>query len=223
MPATAQLPDAIDRCLPVYIAIDTSASMAGDPIETVNDQIGELIRALAGNSRLADFVYMSVVAFSDDARTILPLSRAASSPQILPLVPNGRTNFGDLFRELRRRIEQDIRNLKDRGGQVYRPLVLLLTDGQPTDQGWERDFSELTRADWVARPNIVTFGFGNADERILTRLARGAAFVATDNYNTSGNVKNAVRGMVTTILDTASTGNLQAPLRVQGYVRLPTS
>ena len=62
------------RRLPVYLLLDTSGSMTGDPIEAVKSGLQMLIASLRQDPYALETAYISVITFSSDAKQIVPLT-----------------------------------------------------------------------------------------------------------------------------------------------------
>ena len=52
------------RRLPVYLLLDVSGSMAGDPIEAVKHGVRALISELRGDPQALETAYLSVITFN---------------------------------------------------------------------------------------------------------------------------------------------------------------
>ena len=62
------------RRLPVYLLLDVSGSMAGDPIEAVKHGVRALISELRGDPQALETAYLSVITFNSSARQVTPLT-----------------------------------------------------------------------------------------------------------------------------------------------------
>ena len=62
------------RRLPIYLLIDTSGSMMGEPIEAVKQGIRTLITELKGDPQAVETAYLSVITFDSHARQLVPLT-----------------------------------------------------------------------------------------------------------------------------------------------------
>jgi uncharacterized protein YegL len=214
------------NCLPVYIVIDTSGSMR--PFEAIlNQSIETLYEELMMSPQVSDFAHVSILSYNTEPELVLQMANLHSLTALPQLRCGGITNFGKVLRFLRGRIDEDVPFLNDAGREVLRPVVFLLTDGQPTnDEGrwsddWKRDYEALVDRGWSRHPNVVPFGYGNVTPEVLAEVCtiNGAAFLAKD-----GGTGDALRRVIPTLLNTlvasARDGDLRLPAEVPGFIRV---
>lgn len=145
------------RRLPVYLLLDCSGSMAGDPIIAVNEGLGMIYRLLMGDPQALETVHLSIICFSSHVDQY----RLIAIDQFVPpsLSATGSTAMGEAFRVLTQSIEQDlILNTATQHGD-FRPLVFLLTDGEPTDN-YRDALQKLKGLRGSRKPTIVALGCG---------------------------------------------------------------
>ncbi len=152
--------DGYTRRLPVYLLLDCSASMGGDPIIAVNEGLGMIYRLLMSDPLALETVHISIICFSSqaDQYALTPLDQF----QPPALAANGSTAMGAALRLLAQSIEQDLvinDPARNRHGD-YRPLVFLLTDGDPTDS-YKDAIQKLKALRGSQRPTIVALGCGS--------------------------------------------------------------
>ena len=66
------------RRLPVYILLDTSGSMSGEPIEAVKNGVQVMISSLRQNPQAIETAFLSIITFDSAAQQIIPLTDLAS-------------------------------------------------------------------------------------------------------------------------------------------------
>jgi uncharacterized protein YegL len=59
------------RRLPVYLLLDTSGSMSGEPIESVKNGMQVLVSALRQDPYALETAYLSVITFDGTARQVV--------------------------------------------------------------------------------------------------------------------------------------------------------
>lgn len=171
--------------LPCYVVCDVSLSMT-DHLEELNAGLREFRGAVHADASVAARLRCSVVGFAETSRVLQPLHPTAQLSDLPPPEPAAGTNFGPAFTLLRAAIDQDVRDLKARALRVHRPLVFFLSDGQPTDPvTWPAAFAALTDPLWSARPNVIAFGIGDADQDTLRRIGTFRMFLGRDGVRLS--------------------------------------
>jgi uncharacterized protein YegL len=66
------------RRLPIYFLIDISESMIGEPIQHVEEGMANIIKALKSDPYAIETVWISVLVFAGQAKTIVPLQEIAN-------------------------------------------------------------------------------------------------------------------------------------------------
>lgn len=120
------------RRLPVYLLLDTSGSMYGEPIEAVKNGVQTLISTLRSDPYALETAYLSIITFNSTAQQITPLTELATIQQ-----PNidagGCTVLGGALELLAKKVDSEITKTTAEVKGDWRPLVFLMTDGEPTD------------------------------------------------------------------------------------------
>ena len=62
------------RRLPVYLLLDCSGSMTGEPIEAVKTGLQVLVSALRQDPQAIESAYLSVITFDSSARQVVPMT-----------------------------------------------------------------------------------------------------------------------------------------------------
>ncbi|HTV11400.1 MAG TPA: VWA domain-containing protein [Acidimicrobiales bacterium] len=201
---------------PFYLCLDVSQSMAGAPIAEVNAELPQLRVAVGQDPTVAEVVRFGIITFSDTARTVLPLSDLALVEAIPVVDVEGRTSYAAAFDHLRRSIEGDYHSGRAAGERWYRPAVLFVSDGRPTDPEdlWRGSHRRLVDPAWRRRPNILAFGFGEAVPEILAYVAENKpnrAFVAAEGAAPSAVVPELMAGLVSSIVSSSASAVSGAP------------
>jgi len=194
---------------PFYLCLDVSQSMAGEPIAQVNAELPQIRSAVGQDPTVAEVIRFGIVTFSDTARTVLPLSDLALVESMPRVAIEGRTSYAAAFDHLRRVIEADYYSGRAVGERWYRPAVLFVSDGRPTDpdERWRESHRRLVEAGWRRHPNILAFGFGEAVPEILAAVAENKpnrAYVASEGAAPSAVVPELMAGLVQSIVSSSA-------------------
>jgi len=159
------------RRLPVYFLIDVSESMVGDPIDLVQDGMATIIKELRADPYALETVWVSVVAFAGQARTIAPLQEVTMFyPTKFPIGSGTSlcSGLGHLMYELKKNI---VPTTFDQKGD-WKPIVFLFTDGVPTDSASDlKAVVSEWKQKWQRAANMVVVSFGkHTDVNVLSEL-----------------------------------------------------
>ena len=163
------------RRLPVYLLLDTSGSMAGEPIEAVKNGVQVMISSLRNDPQAYD-AYLSIITFDSDARQTVPLTDLASF-QMPDLIATGTTSLGEALKVLSNCIKTEVRKASPTEKGDWKPLVFIMTDGQPTDD-WQSGLNEFKN---VKVGTVVACAAGSgADTSILKQITNDVVSLETD-------------------------------------------
>lgn len=120
------------RRLPVYLLLDCSGSMYGEPIEAVKNGVQVLVSTLRQDPYALETAYLSIITFDSSAKQVTPLTELSSFQQ--PTIEaNGCTALGEALSLLANRVDQEVTKTTAEQKGDWKPLVFIMTDGVPTD------------------------------------------------------------------------------------------
>ncbi|MBK1730466.1 vWA domain-containing protein [Thiococcus pfennigii] len=168
------------RRLPIYLVFDTSGSMNGEAIAAVNTGMQTLVSALRQDPYALETAYLCVIGFDTDARVISPLTEVAMF-QPPALKASGLTSLGAALALLAERIAADVvKNTPSQKGD-WKPLVFLMTDGEPTDD-WRPGLARLKE---VPTGVIVACAAGpHASTEVLQQITEAVVRLDTADSST---------------------------------------
>jgi uncharacterized protein YegL len=146
------------RRLPVYLLLDCSESMAGPAIEAVTRGVNALVTELRGNPLALETAYLSVITFAREAKQVVPLTELLQF-QLPKLSVRTGTSLGAALRVMLQCLKKDVVTSTPTTKGDYKPLVFLLTDGQPTDD-WQPAADAVRAANNPRVANIYAIGCG---------------------------------------------------------------
>jgi uncharacterized protein YegL len=172
------------RRLPIYFLIDISESMVGDQIQQVEEGMATIIKAIKTDPHAIETVWVSIIVFAGQAKTIVPLQEIVSFyPPKFPI--GGGTSLsnglGQLMFELRKNTVKTTYEIKG----DWKPIVFLFTDGVPTDDS--RTAITEWKQNWQRTANMVAISFGDeTNTQLLGELTENVLMFKNstqDDYN----------------------------------------
>ena len=155
------------RC-PCLLLLDTSASMAGQPIDELNRGLLTFKRELAADTLAMKRVELGVVTFGP----VRLLTDFQTPDLFMPpsLASAGDTPMGAAIAGGLEMIRQRKQTYKTNGIPYYRPWVFLITDGAPTDP-WEAAAAMVQQGEAEKHFSFFAVGVDGADMETLGRIS----------------------------------------------------
>ncbi|MBH0031969.1 MULTISPECIES: VWA domain-containing protein [Pseudoalteromonas] len=152
------------RPLPVIIMADTSGSMGIEgKIEALNSALKDMITSFSTEGRMRAEIHLTVVTFGGSAKTHLKMIPAHQIEHVDTLVADGGTPLGKAC-DLVRGIIEDKELIPSR---AYRPVIILASDGYPTD-AYQASFTKLLESDRAKKATRFALSIGaDADNELL--------------------------------------------------------
>ena len=124
----------MSRRLPVYLLIDSSGSMHGEPIHAVNVGISSMMSALRQDPYALESVHLSLITFDREIKELLPLTPLEQA-QIneIELPRSGATHMGEGLEFLAQKVQQNVIKSSEEVKGDFRPMLFIMTDGSPSD------------------------------------------------------------------------------------------
>ena len=123
--------------------------MRGEPIEQVKYGLELLMKSLQRDPYAVETVWLSVITFALDAQLLFPLAEI-SGLKIPPLPEpvTSPTNLGEALGFLMDRYALEVRPSPPEQKGDWRPILVLMTDGAPSDVGLYKQNVERLKRDF---------------------------------------------------------------------------
>lgn len=201
------------RRLPVYLLLDTSGSMTGEPIEAVKNGVQMMMHSLRQNPQAIETAYVSIITFDSVAKQLIPLTDLASF-QMVDIKASGLTALGAALGLLADKLSNEITKttLEQKGD--WKPMTFIMTDGVPTDD-WQVGYKKLKA---VNNGLIIGCVAGSgADDSVLRQITESV--VRLDNADSESIAK--FFQWVTASISTSSTKVEESGKEATGLDQLP--
>ena len=121
------------RRLPVYLLLDTSGSMYGEPIEAVKNGVQVLVSTLRSDPYALETAYLSIITFNSTAQQVTPLTEPLPISRLLTWKQAVAQALGEALSLLATKVDQEVTKTTPEMKGDWKPLVFIMTDGMPTD------------------------------------------------------------------------------------------
>lgn len=158
------------RMMPVIILADISGSMSvNGKINVLNRAIAEMIASFAREQDVRADIYVGVITFGQGGAKIHQPLLPASQIQWTDMQALGPTPLGAAF-DLTTSMVEDRNKIPSR---AYHPNLILVSDGQPTDN-WQEPLKQLLTASRTSKALRFAMGIGaDADYDTLKEFLTG--------------------------------------------------
>ena len=167
--ADVALQDNTDERTPLVLVLDRSGSMEGDRIEALNAGLVTLEAAMKDDPTTSTRGRVLVIQFGGNDEVSLGDWQDAIEFSAPRLEANGRTPTGAAIKAALDAIEAQKSELKAAGIAYKRPILMLMSDGEPTDE-WEEAAEACKAAEAANKVTVFTIGIG--DDANLDTLGR---------------------------------------------------
>jgi uncharacterized protein YegL len=185
--------------------------MVGDPIDQVQDGMATIIRELRTDPYALETVWISVIAFASQAKTLAPLQEIISFyPPKFPIGSGTSLSkgLGHLMYELRKNF---VKTTSEQKGD-WKPIVFLFTDGVPTDSNSDvKAVIAEWGKNWKHTANLIAVSFGDStDNNMLGELTENVL-----HFNNADN--NAYKRFFKWVTDSIKTSSISVENNSTGF------
>ena len=156
--------------VPVVLLMDKSGSMTGQPLDELNNGIKVLWQEVQADTLASKRVEISVIEFGP-VRTALEFATVSNSiPPVFEA--SGVTPMGEAIIKGIASLQERKRQYTASGISYYRPWLMLITDGAPTDD-ISYAIEAIRMGEEASALSFFPIGVKDADMQVLNRLTSG--------------------------------------------------
>ncbi len=189
------------KTMTLFFLVDTSGSMYGEKIGSLNEAVRETIPDLndlsVSNPDAA--IKIAALQFDSEVKWLYPQPIEAEKFQWNNLQADGLTSLGTALDELNGKLSKS-QFMKEATGS-YAPVIILLSDGGPTDD-FNAALERIKKNNWFKHAIKVAIAIGNdADKNVLAQFT-GTSEAVFEVHN-----KAALRAIIKFVSVTSSQVN----------------
>lgn len=154
------------KSMVIFFLVDTSKSMEGSKLDSLNKVMGEILPELIGVGEAGTDVKIAVMSFSSGCEWVTPEPVLIEEYQRWEnLRADGVTDLGEACEELNLKLSRN--GFLRLPSLSYAPVIFLLTDGYPTDN-YKKGFELLKKNRWFQYGLKIALAIGsNVDMDVL--------------------------------------------------------
>ena len=198
------------RICPVIFLLDTSGSMAGQPIGAVNAAIeGVLPELISMNNDNPDVQIETAILTFDSGICWVTGDNGLINPENHAwndLNASGTTSMGAAFNELNNALSVSHGFMNRASGSVA-PVLFLLSDGEPSDEYLD-GLQKLKDNNWFKVAGRVAIGYGQSNDSVLAEFTGNSETVL--HTNDPNDLKKLIKFVAITSSMVASKGKAVA-------------
>ena len=181
------------KMMTLFYVVDTSGSMTGEKIGSVNSAMEEAITVDLPDIATANDdaeIRVAIMQFSSGCSWITPPSGPINLYDVIwnDLRAGGLTDLGAACLELDKKLSKN-EYLRSQTG-AYAPVILLFSDGGPTDN-WENGLEQLKKNNWFKHAIKIAIAIGeDPDKQVL------ATFTGTPEAVIEVNDKHTLKALI---------------------------
>jgi uncharacterized protein YegL len=149
------------------LALDVSGSMTGEPISELNEGVKQFIQEVKDDDFASNAVDLGIITFGGTVKEIIQLRTIAEVTAPI-FYANGDTPMGQAVDNAIRLLEERKNLYKSTGVSYYQPWLVLMSDGEPTDN-YREAASKLQSM--AVNKKVLVFGVGVGNSCNLGKLA----------------------------------------------------
>jgi uncharacterized protein YegL len=157
------------RC-PCILLLDTSSSMADDPIEALNEGLQAFQVDIKKDDLARKRVEVAIITFGNNGVQLMQSFVTVDRFEAPMLTAGGNTPMGTAIEQAINILQERKLLYQENGIPYYRPWIFMITDGAPTD-AWQRAAQHIRTEEQAKALAFFAVGVNNADMDLLAQIS----------------------------------------------------
>jgi uncharacterized protein YegL len=189
-----------ERAVRVFLIADTSGSMSGSKIGTLNTAMREVIPVLrsAEDQNSRGTIEVRVLEFSSGSKWRTDRAINVQQYTWTDLVAAGTTDMGSAFHKLATALDES-----NMPRNAFQPVLILVSDGQPTDN-YQAGLQNLNSKRWARASIRCAISVGRGTNETMLREFLGNPEFPLLQANNIEDLKNYIQWATVALSQTAS-------------------
>lgn len=138
------LMDASESHMACLLLLDTSGSMAGSPIEELNNGLNRFRNEVCEDPKTKSVLDVAIVEFNSEVSVVQEFDSILNMKDV-HLAARGGTSMGAGLRTAIQMVDDRYRLYRRAGTEPYKPWIVMISDGEPTDsiEGLSAELAQL--------------------------------------------------------------------------------
>lgn len=178
-----QIMNASEPHMALTFLVDTSGSMAGKPIDELNEGLNRFKEQVCKDERTRDILDISIIRFSSDWEVLQDFT-PVEYMQPVNFEAVGSTYMAEALNKAIEMVNERSRFYRRAGTEPYKPWIVLISDGAPFDDvdAMAREINEMVDNEKLAFWSLAVPG---ADTEVLHKLS-GKRVLNLSDYDFAG-------------------------------------
>lgn len=161
--------------IPVCLCLDTSGSMYGEPIDALNKGLKSFFEFINNDETTRMATDICIITFGGfNATCVRDYATVSEFSDFPPLMAHGYIIMADAVKLAFEKLAERIKAYQAEEVEYYKPLLVIMTDGYPTDSDSEVEEAIQLVSDLVNNRKLSVFPIcigSNADENKLQQFS----------------------------------------------------
>ena len=165
------------------LLLDTSGSMMGEPIDELNSALNRFKAEVCEDKQTRDILDIAIVEFNT-THTVIQEFVPIEFMQPIQLEATGGTNMAPAIEEAIDLVNERSRFYARTSGQPYKPWIVLISDGEPTDD-INAAAQRVHEMEAAQKLSLISLGVEGYNSQVLHQLS-GDKVLKLNGYDFTG-------------------------------------